>query len=88
MRQLRLSFCLAFGMNWIASAYAQTPSEVLKKAEVWTFYSASTLHSKYECKQALDSVSAWNDAVSESDFIQGVASRMQRIGTQDNSGTT
>ena len=89
MRQLRLSFCLAFGLSWIASAYAQTPSEVLKKAEVWTFYSASTLHSKYECKQALDSVSAWNDAVSESDSLsKALLSRMQlelELG-QDNSG--
>lgn len=89
MRQLRLSFCLAFGLNWIASAYAQTPSEVLKKAEVWTFYSASTLHSKYECQQALDSVSSWNDAVSETDTLsKALLSRMQlelELG-QDNSG--
>ena len=54
-----------------------TAEELLQKAEVWSFYSGSTLHSKTECAQATDSVSMWLTQLSPADSL--VRERMERI---------
>jgi len=40
---------------------------LLKKAEIMTFYSGSTLHSWYECNSALDSISKWEMQLTDAD---------------------
>ena len=78
MRTLLYSVHLAFITATTMVAWSQsTAEELLQKAEVWSFYSGSTLHSKYECKQATDSVNALLAELSSADSL--VRQRMERI---------
>ena len=75
-----LSMLIWSFMALLASSQAwsqETPQDMLTKAEVLAFYSGSTLHSQFECQQALDSVDAWLAMIPETET--GVRARMERI---------
>lgn len=78
MRAFLFSLHVAFMTATTMVSWSQaTAEELLQKAEVWSFYSGSTLHSKYECQQATDSVSTWLTQLSSADSL--VRQRMERI---------
>lgn len=78
MRALLFFLHAAFMTATTMVAWSQaTAEELLQKAEVWSFYSGNTLHSKYECLQATDSVSAWLTQLSSDDSL--ARQRMGRI---------
>ena len=60
-----------------AEASDEIEIPLLKKAEIMTFYSASTLHSWYECNSALDSISKWEKQLTHAD--SQLIRRMERI---------
>ena len=60
-----------------AEASDEIEIPLLKKAEIMTFYSASTLHSWYECNSALDSILKWEMQLTHAD--SQLIRRMERI---------
>jgi len=67
------TFCILPSLN----AAEEIDSLLLKKAEVMTFYSGSTLHSWYECNAALDSLAEWEASIVSGGYNDSV--RFERL---------
>ena len=67
------TFCILPSLN----AAEEIDSLLLKKAEVMTFYSGSTLHSWYECNAALDSLTEWEARIISGGYDDSV--RFERL---------